>query len=59
MLSNESAATRNRATLQVARKLVAYLLAVDKNGQPSAHSASAAKSKAEKEKTASGLASAA
>ena len=24
----------NRATLQVARKLVAYLLAVDKNGQP-------------------------
>ena len=25
---------RNRATLQVARKLVAYLLAVDKNGQP-------------------------
>ncbi len=25
---------RNRATLQVARKLVAYLLAVDKSGQP-------------------------
>jgi transposase len=25
----------NRATLQVARKLVAYLLAVDKSGQPS------------------------
>jgi hypothetical protein len=24
----------NRATLQVARKLVAYLLAVDKSGQP-------------------------
>ncbi len=44
----------NRATLQVARKLVAYLLAVDKNGALSgAHSASATKSKAEKEKTAS------
>ncbi|MGB7761095.1 MAG: hypothetical protein WBL61_14770 [Bryobacteraceae bacterium] len=25
---------RNRATLAVARKLVAYLLAVDKSGQP-------------------------
>ena len=25
---------RNRATLQVARKLVAYLMAVDKSGQP-------------------------
>jgi len=25
---------RNRATLQVARKLVAYLLAVDKSGHP-------------------------
>jgi len=25
---------RNRATLQVARKLVAYILAVDKSGQP-------------------------
>jgi len=25
---------RNRATLEVARKLVAYLLAVDKSGQP-------------------------
>ena len=27
-------ASRNRATLEVARKLVAYLLAVDKSGQP-------------------------
>jgi len=25
---------RNRATLEVARKLVAYLLAVDKSGKP-------------------------
>ncbi len=35
----------NRATLQVARKLVAYLLAVDKSGQPFqlTHSASACK----------------
>jgi transposase len=32
--ANWSAATPNRATLQVARKLVAYLLAVDKSGQP-------------------------
>ena len=29
-----SPARRNRATLAVARKLVAYLLAVDKSGQP-------------------------
>ena len=45
----------NRATLQVARKLVAYLLAVDKNSQrfAGADSASAAKSKAEKEQRAS------
>jgi transposase len=30
----ERGASRNRATLEVARKLVAYLLAVDKGGKP-------------------------
>ncbi len=39
---------RNRATLAVARKLVAYLLAVDKSGQPFQIRAQTAIAKAEK-----------
>jgi len=40
---------RNRATLAVARKLVAYLLAVDKSGQPfQVHSPSTAETEVEK-----------
>ena len=39
---------RNRATLAVARKLVAYLLAVDKSGQPfEVHTAPASETEAQ------------
>ena len=41
----------NRATLQVARKLVAYLLAVDKSGQPFQVRTPAAENHPNKEKS--------